>query len=233
MSLTRTKRQYLGEFTGTFGIVFAPVAYSAAMSTHGGGNLLEAAMVSGLIVLAMIATLGHISSAHFNPAVTIGLWSVKRFPKEKLTGYLMAQFGGALLAAALSYAINGVAKGTHSPNIAWTNAILCEMVITFFLMILIMAVGTDADANTSAAISIGLYVVAGVLIGGTLTGGSMNPARSFGPAVFAGGTAYGSLPIYFIGPIIGALIAAKLYEILRQTESPIDSSVVANITIST
>ncbi len=220
MSLTETHRQYLGEFTGTFGIVFAPVAYSAAMSTRGGGNLLEAATVSGLIVLAMIASLGHISSAHFNPAVTIGMWSVKRFPQSKLMGYLMAQFGGSLLASMLSFAICGIAKGTHAPTIPWTSAVLCEMVITFFLMILIMAVGTDADANTSAAIAVGLYVVAGVLVGGTLTGGSMNPARSFGPAVFAGGTAYGSLPIYFVGPIIGALIAAKLYEILRETESP-------------
>ena len=211
-------KRYLAEFIGTFGIVFAPVALSASGKLPGGdGSLLGAALVSGLIVLAMIFTFGPISAAHFNPAVTLGFASANRFPWRHVVPYWIAQFSGATVAAAVVALLFGAGSGVHAPSDP-TNVLRnvgVEVVISFLLMSVIMALATDSRVDGAApAIGIGLVVVVGVMIGGPVTGGSMNPARSLGPDLFHP-ESLGTIWIYFVGPCLGTMLGAKVYEAVR------------------
>jgi len=213
-------RRCLAEFVGTFGIVFAPVALSATGTFSGGDNgLLAAALVSGLSVLAMIYALGHISAAHFNPAVTLGFAVAGRFPWRWVVPYWIAEFAGGIVAAALSALFFGAGFGAHVPTGPTFRAVGLEAALTFFLMLVIISVATDKRvAGAVPGLAIGLTVVFDVLIGGPVTGGSMNPARSLGPNLFAGGQALQIYWVYVAGPALGAVLAARLYEALRGGE---------------
>jgi MIP family channel proteins len=214
-------RRYAAEFVGTFGIVFAPVALSATGHFQGcDAGLMAAAWVSGLAVLAMIYSLGHISAAHFNPAVTLGFAVARRFPWRFVLPYWAAQFAGGVVAAGLAALMFGAGHGTHIPAPGpLLRAVGMETVLTFFLMLVIIAVATDRRANGAVpGLAIGLTVVFDVLIGGPVTGGSMNPARSFGPDLLAGGAALAHYWVYVVGPVLGAVIAARLYEMMRGGE---------------
>ena len=214
-------RRYAAEFVGTFGIVFAPVALSGTGHFPGADNgLMAAAWVSGLAVLVMIYALGHISAAHFNPAVTLGFAVAGRFPWRYVVPYWMAELSGGIAAAALAALFFGGGHGAHVPAAGiGFRAVGVEAALTFFLMLVIVSVATDKRVNGAVpGLAIGLTVVFDVLIGGAVTGGSMNPARSLGPALFAGGAALSSYWIYVIGPGVGAVIAACLYEAIRGGE---------------
>ena len=213
-------RRYAAEFVGTFCIVFAPIALSAAGHfSNGDSSLMAAAWVSGLAVLAMIYALGHISAAHFNPAVTLGFAVTGRFPWQYVPAYWAAEFGGAIAAALAAALFFGPGHGTHIPAVNAPRAVGLEALLTFFLMLVIISVATDKRVNGAVSgLAIGLTVVFDVLIGGPVTGGSMNPARSFGPALFASGTALAHVWIYFFGPALGAVAAARIYEFLRGSE---------------
>jgi MIP family channel proteins len=212
-------KRYAAECVGTFVIVFAPVALSASGALHGGDSgLLAAALVSGLAVLAMIYALGPISAAHFNPAVTLGFAVAKRFPWKFVLPYWAAQFLGTLSAAGIVAALFGPGHGVHIPGDPTLLArnIGTEVTLSFILMLVIAAVATDARVDGAVpALAIGLTVVVCVLIGGPVTGGSMNPARSFGPAAFAGGAALSNYWLYVVGPCIGAPLGAVVYESVR------------------
>lgn len=204
-------KRYAAEALGTFFIVFAPVAVSAQ-----GGSLGIAATVSGLAVLAMIYALGPISAAHFNPAVTLGFAVAGRFPTRYILPYWASQCAGAILAAAFAALLFGPGFGAHVPSAAMGRNVGTEFILSFLLMLVIIAVATDRRvSSTVPAIAIGLTVVTCVLIGGPVTGGSMNPARSLGPALFAGGPALNHLGLYLLVPPLGAVAAAKVYEALR------------------
>src|SRR5690349_12014162 len=142
-------RRYVAEFVGTFGIVFAPVALSATGHFTGGeSGLMAAAWVSGLVVLAMIYALGHISAAHFNPAVTLGFAVAGRFPWRYVLPYWIAEFTGGIAAAALAVLLFGTGHGVHIPAPGpLSRAVGVEAVLTFFLMLVIIAVATDKRAN--------------------------------------------------------------------------------------
>ncbi|CAN5479116.1 aquaporin Z [soil metagenome] len=204
-------RRYAAEFIGTFAIVFAPLALANSSS------LLEAALISGLAVAAMVFALGPISAAHFNPAVTIAFATAKRFPWRFVPAYLASQFAGAVLAAVTAKAL----YGSISPHIpadptAITRNLGTEIAISFLLMLVIISVATDKRAGPSTpGIAIGGAVVMGVIIGGPVTGGSMNPFRSLGPALITGGQSLQVVWLYIIGPILGALAAALTYEAIR------------------
>jgi MIP family channel proteins len=214
-------RRYVAEFVGTFGIVFAPVALSATGKLPGGdGGLFAAALVSGLVVLAMIYALGHLSAAHFNPAVTLGFAVAGRFPWRYVLPYWAAEFAGGVAAAAVAAVLfGGGGHGAHVPSGPLGQAVGVEAVLTFLLMLVIVSVATDRRVSGAIpGIAIGLTVVFDVLIGGPVTGGSMNPARSLGPNLFAGGDALTHYWIYVVGPAGGAVVAARLYEALRGGE---------------
>jgi len=214
------RRRYIAEFVGTFGIVFAPVALSATGTFAGSDSgLMAAAWASGLSVLAMIYALGHISAAHFNPAVTLGFAVAGRFPWRYVLPYWIAEFLGGITAAAAVALLFSGGYGAHVPVAAAASAIGVEAVLTFFLMFVIISVATDKRvAGAVPGLAIGLTVVFDVLIGGPVTGGSMNPARSLGPALFAGGRAIANYWIYMVGPALGAVVAARLYEAIRGSE---------------
>lgn len=214
-------RRYVAEFIGTFGIVFAPVALSATGRFPGSDSgLMAAAWVSGLAVLGMIYALGHISAAHFNPAVTLGFAVARRFPWRYVVPYWIAEFAGGIAAAALCAALFGGGSGVHHPAAGpLLRAVIVEAVLTFFLMLVIIAVATDKRAHGAVpGIAIGLTVVVDVLIGGPLTGGSMNPARTLGPALFGDAGALSIYWVYVLGPSLGASAAAVLYEMIRGGE---------------
>ena len=215
------RQRYIAEFIGTFGIVFAPVALSATGTLPSSDSgLMASAWVSGLSVLAMIYSLGHISAAHFNPAVTLGFAIARRFPWRYVLPYLAAEFLGGITAAAVVALLFGGGYGAHKPASGLVPAAVgIEAVLTFFLMLVIISVATDKRvAGAVPGLAIGLTVVFDVLIGGPVSGGSMNPARSLGPALFAGGAAMANYWIYVVGPILGALVAARLYEAIRGSE---------------
>jgi MIP family channel proteins len=214
-------RRYAAECVGTFGIVFAPVALSATGHFAGGeSGLMAAAWVSGLAVLAMIYALGHISAAHFNPAVTLGFAVAGRFPWRYVLPYWLAELSGGILAAALVALLFGGGYGVHIPAPGpLTRAVGVEAILTFFLMLVIIAVATDRRVNGAVpGLAIGLTVVFDVAIGGSVTGGSMNPARSLGPALFGGVAPLSVYWVYMVGPFLGAVIAARLYEAMRGGE---------------
>lgn len=213
-------RRCLAEFAGAFGIVFAPVALAGAAAFPGAEtSLMAAAWTSGLAVLAMIYALGHLSGAHFNPAVTLAFTAAGRFPAREVLPYVAAQLGGGIAAAAAGALLYGPGHGAQAPTAAWPVALGTEVCLTFLLMLVISAVATDRRAHGAVpGLAIGSTVVFAVLIGGPVTGGSMNPARALGPALFAGGPALGGYWIYVLGPVLGAVAAARLYELLRGGE---------------
>ncbi|MDE2127500.1 MAG: aquaporin [Armatimonadetes bacterium] len=214
-------RRYAAEMAGTFGIVFAPASLAGSSHLAGGApGLLAAACASGLAVSAMIYALGHISAAHFNPAVTLGFAVAGRFPWRYVPGYWAAQFAGAIAGGAFAVWLFGAGSGVQVPAAGPVlRNVALEAAITFQLMLVIISVATDRRVNGAVpGLAIGFAVIVGVLIGGPVTGGSMNPARSLGPALFAGGAAIAHLWIYFAGPAAGAVLAARTYELLRGGE---------------
>ena len=198
-------KKLLAEFLGTFGIVFAPLMASAAKT-----DLAIAAWVSGLAVMAMIYVFGPISGAQFNPAVTIALAVSKKQERSVVVPYVVAQILGGLAAGLLGLLLFGGAFGTHVPSApdAFVRNIGTEIVLSSILMAVIFAV--IRKENTLAPVVIGLTVVLLVMMGGNITGGSMNPARSLGPDIVGGAQTLGSIWVYLIGPPVGMLLAVML-----------------------
>ncbi len=213
------KKALLAEALGTFGIVFAPCLLSATGKLPGGDpSLLAMSLVSGLAVTAMIGAVGHLSGAHLNPAVSLGLASVGKFPWRSVPGYALAQGIGSALAAGLVRLLFGPGLfGAHVPLTGYlAQALALEAVLGFFLMWLVMAAATDERTkNAPHGLIIGIYVVVAMVIAGPLGAISMNPARSLGPALLSGGIPLASWWVYLLGPTLGALLAARLYEKLR------------------
>ena len=182
----------------------------------------------GIAVMAMIYAFGHISGTHINPAVSIALWATGRFPASELVPYIVAQCVGASLASFTIVVIWGtraVATGLGATamfdGVSYGQAILCEAVATFFLMLTIMGAAVDKRAPAGfAGLLIGLVVVADIIVVGNVTGSSLNPARTFGPyladLVMGGPNLWAQFPIYLIGPIGGAVVAALLYDYIAE-----------------
>jgi MIP family channel proteins len=227
-------QRYLAEFIGTFAIVFGACGAVISNAASGGAvTLLGIAFVPGLMVMAMIYTLGPISAAHFNPAVTLAFAVVRRFPWRHVLSYLAAQLAGALLASGLHGALFGqeaalrVSYGAHIPanGVSFASALGFEVIYGFFLMLVIMGLATDRRVpGPVPGLAIGLVVAMAIMLGGPISGASMNPVRSFAPAIFAGGQALAALPIYLIGPTVGAVLAAFIYEALRDGEAHAQSA---------
>jgi len=178
----------------------------------------------GLVIMAMIYALGHISGAHFNPAVTFAFAVGRHFPWPRAFGYWTAQLAGAVLAASvLRGSLGDVAHvGATLPSGSQAQSFLWELVMSFFLMLVIMAVATDTRAvGEAAAIAVGGTVALDAMFGGPVSGASMNPARSAGPALVAGDLH--ALWLYIAAPILGASLAALTYRFLREEPAGYDS----------
>lgn len=204
------------EAVGTFALVFAGCG-AIMVDQLSGGQLTHVgvALTFGLVIAVMIAATGHISGAHFNPAVTLAFASAGRFPWRQVPAYIAGQVGAAILAAfMLRLVIGDVASmGATQPTIALGPALVLEIVGTFFLMFVIIAVATDSRASSAmAGPAIGGTVALCSLFAGPLSGASLNPARSLGPALAAG--ELGSMWLYIAGPLLGALAGAWTYRLI-------------------
>jgi MIP family channel proteins len=226
-------RVIVAEIIGTYFLVLAGTAAAVAavlQSPIAGSpaDSLAVALSFGLVLISLVFALGHISGAHFNPAVTLGLAAVGKFPIKYVPFYLLSQIGGAFLAAlTVLYAYGDRAKSLASlgatypaQGITALKAMVVEAFITFLLMLVIMAVATDPrTAKAAAGTAVGFALAVAILIGGPLTGGAVNPARALGPMIVAGDlTAWWA---YLAGPILGAVLAAVIYQgVLAQAEEP-------------
>lgn len=224
-------QKFAAEFLGTFALVFFGAgAICADQYLHGAGGLelLGVALAHGLALAIMISSLGHISGGHFNPAVTIGYWVTRRLNTLDVILYWIAQLAGAIAAAFLLRAIipedtwRAVALGT--PQFArdfprWAGMAL-EGTATFFMVLTVFATNLD-DRGTFRSIAgfgVGLMYALGIIVAGPFTGGALNPARAFGPALAA--THWANQGVFWVGPLAGGFAAALLYDFLylKRTE---------------
>ncbi len=220
--MTGARAQLLAaEAAGTFALVF--FGCGAIMVDADGGDLgqVGVSLAFGLVVVAMVFALGHVSGAHINPAVTFGLAIRRRFPWRAVPGYWFAQVAGAILAAlALRASLGDLADlGATSPAGSDAQSFAWEVAMTAVLLFVILAVATDARAAAgAAALAIGGTIALASLVGGPISGASLNPARSVGPAVVSG--SLGSLWIYLVAPILGGALGAISYEWVRRSSPP-------------
>jgi len=224
----------IAELVGTFILVFGgtAVAVGAILARPTAGpayDSLAVALAFGLALAIVVAALGHVSGAHVNPAVTLGMAATGKFPWNYTPHYIGAQLLGALLAAVATWITFGGAGARSEAKLAATypaqgvgdlQAFIVELLITFILVFVVMAVATDERAPAAIApIAVGFALAVGVFIAGPVTGGSLNPARSLGPMIVAGDLT--SFWLYILGPIIGGVLGALLYDrTMAQTEGP-------------
>lgn len=209
-------RSLVAELVGTFALVFfgcGAIMVSAETNAFGHAGV---AVAFGLVIMVMIYALGHVSGAHLNPAVTLAFALSRHFPWPRVWLYWAAQVLGATAAAlGLRVSLGDVANvGATAPSGSAIQSLAWELVLTFFLMLVIMAVATDTRAvGEAAAIAIGGTVGLAALVGGPISGASMNPARSIGPALVSADL--GDLWIYLVGPVVGAALGSLVYVFLR------------------
>ena len=211
-------RRAAAEAIGAFTLVFAGCGAIVTNAEHPGTlGTVGIALVFGLVIMAMVYATGHLSGAHLNPAVTLAFTLTRHFPAREALAYIAAQIMGAIAAAALLLAVwpsQPAALGTTLPTAGAGSALVYEAVLTAFLMFTIMAVATDTRAvGAGAAIAIGGVIGLDALFGGPITGASMNPARSIGPALISG--ELHDLWIYIVAPIAGAALGALAYQVVR------------------
>jgi aquaporin NIP len=202
-------KKFGAELFGTFAVVFAGTGAIITNDLSGGAvTHVGISLTFGLIVLAMIYAVGEVSGAHLNPAVTLGFWVAGRFQGRLVLPYILSQCAGALLASLLLLLIfpHHPTLGRTDPASTATQAFLLELVLTLILMFVILSVSTDAkEKGMIAGVAVGAVIALEALFGGPISGASMNPARSLGPALAS--LHFGNLWVYVVAPVAGALLA--------------------------
>lgn len=226
----RLARATLTEFIGTALLVFVGTSAAVAGPSLGTGvyDSLAIVLAFGLALVALVAAFGHVSGCHLNPAVTVGLAVTGRFPWSAAGGYVVAQLAGGLVGAAATWACYGgrarsvghLGATVPAHGVSFGRAFVVELLVTFLLVLVVISVATDERAEGAVApLAVGLALAAGIFVAGPLTGGAVNPARAFGPALLAGQA--GPLWLYLVAPTIGGVLAAVLYDrVLSPAEPP-------------
>jgi MIP family channel proteins len=210
----------LAEFIGTFALIFI----GAGAGALGIGGLVGVAFAHGLVVLCFAYAYGHISGTHINPAVTLGVWAAGKIDAARAGSYIVFQIvGGIVGALTLRWVLGGTGTGlgltqlaqgleVKGTTIAITPlvGVVLEAILTFFLVNSVMNAGISGKATIPGGLAIGLTLTFAILMGGPLTGASLNPARSIGPAVATGN--FNDLWVYLVGPAIGGIVAGLLYK---------------------
>lgn len=206
-----SSKALVAEAIGTFALIFI----GAGAGALGVGGLLGVAFAHGLVVLAFCYAYGHLSGNHINPAVTIGLLAAGEISAAKAAAYIVSQLiGGTLGAFALQFCL-GAQSGTLgatnlTPGVSPVQGFVIEAILTFFLVNTILNAAVSGKAGGHAGLAIGLTLVFAIVMGGPLTGASLNPARTLGPAIVTGN--FADLWVYLVGPPVGAIVAALLYK---------------------
>ncbi|CAN4091896.1 unnamed protein product [Withania somnifera] len=216
-------QKVIAEMVGTYFLIFAGCGSVVVNADKGMITFPGIAITWGLVVMVMVYSVGHISGAHFNPSVTIAFATCKRFPWKQVPAYVAAQVLGATLASGtLRLIFNGEHNHFAGTLPSGTNfqSFVVEFIITFYLMFVISGVATDNRAiGELAGLAVGATILLNVMFTGPISGASMNPARSLGPAIVSGH--YKGLWIYLISPTLGAIAGAGVYNIIRFTDKPL------------
>lgn len=212
-------RPLTAEFVGTFALVFIGAGAVVVDSATGNAlGLIGIALAHGVVLSVMVTACMRISGAHFNPAVTFGLWLANKIDAKDAGLYVATQLAAAVVAAVLIRsllpAVAGDITGYGTPRIAgdvsYIQAIVIEAVLTFFLVSAVFGTAVSSEAPSGiGGFAIGLVLLFDILVGGPLTGAAMNPARAFGPAVIA--TEWVAQGVYWIGPLLGGAVAALVW----------------------
>ncbi|BAN07612.1 glycerol uptake facilitator related permease [Levilactobacillus brevis ATCC 14869 = DSM 20054] len=215
-------QKYLAEFFGTFMLVFL----GTGAVTVAAGNTLTIGLAFGLAITVSAYAFGGISGGHFNPAVTTAMLMNRRINGRDALGYVIAQVLGATVASAfMKLFVSGLGLATNQlgqtdfPKISTGLAFLVEVLVTFLFLLVILNVTSDRHGNGDfAGLTIGVTLAFLIIVALNLTGGSLNPARSFGPAIFAGGSALSHLWLYILAPEVGAILAALVARVMGSEE---------------
>ncbi|XP_021721409.1 aquaporin NIP2-1-like [Chenopodium quinoa] len=218
-------RKLLAEVIATYMLVFVACGVASISDTSEHKiTRLGASLAGGMIVTVMIYAVGHISGAHMNPAITIAFAATRHFPWKQVPAYALAHITGAISAAfTLKYLLHPIKLlGVTTPSGTTPQALIMEIVVTFCMMFVISAVATDSKSvGELAGIAVGSAVCIGSMLAGPISGGSMNPVRTIGPALASG--CYNDLWVYVVGPLIGTLAGAWSYEFIRVNEKQVHS----------
>jgi aquaporin Z len=221
----------VAEFVGSFTWIFIGAGSIIAMTTFGVGSvgIIGIALAQGIAIAVMVTAVGHVSGAHFNPAITIGAWITQKIQSSQAIAYIVTQLaagsaGALLLRACLpKQVVNNANYGVPliPQGISNGQAVLIEFILTFFLVWVVFATAIDPEGafGKVAGLAIGLVITMDILMGGFFTGAAMNPARHFGPALLAG--KWSSWWVWWVGPIAGSIVAAAVYDglIIRRPAS--------------
>ncbi|MCB9185135.1 MAG: MIP family channel protein [Flavobacteriales bacterium] len=216
-------RKLLSEVLGTFGLIFTGCGAVVVNGvTDGAVGHLGICTVFGLVVMAMVYSFGDVSGAHINPAVTIAFWLSGRFPLKEVGPYIIAQIIGSTMACALLWYLfpeDSTHLGATLVSGSVMQSFVLEVAITFLLMLIIIMVATGSkEVGTLAGIAIGAAVAVLALVGGPISGASMNPARSLGPALVSGNLEH--IWVYIVAPIVGAALAVPVSNVIKGPQTP-------------
>jgi len=222
-------KKYFAEVLGTLVLVFMGCGSAVLLGCEPDGGHLAVAFAFGLSIVAMAYVIGNVSGCHINPAVSLGALLDKRITIIEFCGYVVSQVIGAIAGAALLFAVVNITGITDATGGLGTNGLagvngniagglITEIVLTFIFVLLILGVTADKSKGTIAGVVIGLTLAFVHIVGIPLTGTSVNPARSIGPALFAQGQALTDLWIFIVGPLVGAALAALVYRFIKPKE---------------
>ena len=212
-------KKYIAEFIGTFVLVLFACGTAAVVgcSAENGTGYLLTALAFGLVIVAMAYSIGNVSGCHINPAVSIAMLVSGKLSIADFIGYIVAQFAGATAGAAVLMALVGKESGLGA-NALYNDSIglsfLVEIILTFVFVIAILGVTSKIENSSVAGIVIGLTLTLVHILGISFTGTSVNPARSFGPAILLGGDALSCVWVFIVAPLVGGVLAALVYKFL-------------------
>lgn len=215
-------RRYISEFVGTFALTFLACGVAVVVGCSTPAGIVATALTFGLVIIAMAYSIGNVSGCHINPAVSLAMLVCKKMSVKEFANYVIAQFLGALAGSAILGAVLGSFEalgangyGTILPNgteVSLTVALLVEVLLTFFFVTSILGVTSKKENSSVSGLVIGLSLVLVHLIGISITGTSVNPARSLAPALLQGGEALKQVWVFIVAPLIGGLLAAFFYK---------------------
>ncbi len=217
-------KKYIAELIGTFVLVLFACGTAAVVgcSAEKGTGYLLTALAFGLVIVAMAYSIGNISGCHINPAVSVAMLVSGKMSVRDFIGYIIAQFAGATAGAAVLMALVGKDSGLGANALYEGNiwlSLLIEVILTFVFVIAILGVTSKESNSSVSGIVIGLSLTLVHILGISFTGTSVNPARSFGPALFVGGDALTNLWVFIVAPLVGGVLAALVYKFLSSCKA--------------